>query len=149
MTVRRALIELLSHEARSVSSIARELGLRRAEAEDDLRHALQALRIRVWRRSADQTWPMPVLQGIAGVRAANPSLPEMKNTYRFAAIAAALGLAIARLSSQTPERKPSFDVISIKPSPPLGNGGPIRFGGGAQGDRFTINSATLRTLLQM
>ena len=40
-------------------------------------------------------------------------------------------------------------MISIKPSPPLGNGGAIRLGGGAQGDRFTMNSATLRTLLQM
>src|ERR1700730_5133570 len=42
MTVRRALIELLSHDARSVSSIAREMGLHRADAEEDLRHALRS-----------------------------------------------------------------------------------------------------------
>ncbi len=40
MTVRRQLIELLSHEPRSVSSIARALGLRRGDVEEDLRHAL-------------------------------------------------------------------------------------------------------------
>jgi transcriptional regulator len=39
---RRHLIDLLSHEPRSVSSIARELGLRRADIEDDLRHALRS-----------------------------------------------------------------------------------------------------------
>jgi predicted Zn-ribbon and HTH transcriptional regulator len=42
MTVRRQLIELLSHEPRSASSIARDLGLRRADIEDDLRHALRS-----------------------------------------------------------------------------------------------------------
>jgi transcriptional regulator len=42
MTVRRRFIELFSHDARSVSSIAREMGLRRADAEDDLRHALRS-----------------------------------------------------------------------------------------------------------
>jgi predicted Zn-ribbon and HTH transcriptional regulator len=41
---RRALIDVLSHEPRSVSSIARELGLRRADVEDDLRHALRSAR---------------------------------------------------------------------------------------------------------
>lgn len=41
---RRALIDLLSHEPRSVSSIARELGLRRGDLEDDLRHALRSAR---------------------------------------------------------------------------------------------------------
>jgi predicted Zn-ribbon and HTH transcriptional regulator len=39
---RRQLIDLLSHEPRSVSSIARELGLRRRDVEDDLRHALRS-----------------------------------------------------------------------------------------------------------
>jgi uncharacterized protein (TIGR03435 family) len=71
----------------------------------------------------------------------------MKNTCRIAVVAAALGLT-ARLFSQTPPPKPSFDVISIKPAAPLGNG-PIRIGGGTQGDRFTMNSANLRMLLQM
>jgi predicted Zn-ribbon and HTH transcriptional regulator len=42
MTFRRQLIELLSHEPRSASSIARDLGLRRVDVEDDLRHALRS-----------------------------------------------------------------------------------------------------------
>jgi uncharacterized protein (TIGR03435 family) len=71
----------------------------------------------------------------------------MKDTHRIAVVAAAFALTIARLSSQTPSPKPSFDVISIKPSAPPGNG-PIRIGGGARGDRFTMSSATLRMLLQ-
>ena len=41
---RRSLIEVLSHEPRSVSWIARELGLRRGDVEDDLRHALRSAR---------------------------------------------------------------------------------------------------------
>lgn len=41
---RRNLIELLSHEPRSVSSIARELGLRRGDVEQDLGHALRSAR---------------------------------------------------------------------------------------------------------
>jgi predicted Zn-ribbon and HTH transcriptional regulator len=41
---RRALIDVLSHEPRSVSSIAREMGLRRGDLEDDLRHALRSAR---------------------------------------------------------------------------------------------------------
>ena len=42
MTRRRELIALLSHEPRSVSSIAREMGLQRGDVEDDLRHALRS-----------------------------------------------------------------------------------------------------------
>jgi len=42
MTLRRVLIELLSDAPRSVSSIAREMGLRRRDAEEDLRHALRS-----------------------------------------------------------------------------------------------------------
>jgi predicted Zn-ribbon and HTH transcriptional regulator len=42
MTLRRQLIELLSETPRSVSSIAREMGIRRGDAEDDLRHALRS-----------------------------------------------------------------------------------------------------------
>ena len=42
MTLRRQLIELLSHEPRSASSIAREMGVRRVDIEEDLRHALRS-----------------------------------------------------------------------------------------------------------
>jgi predicted Zn-ribbon and HTH transcriptional regulator len=42
MTLRRLLIELLSDAPRSVSSIAREMGLRRRDAEEELRHALKS-----------------------------------------------------------------------------------------------------------
>jgi transcriptional regulator len=44
MTLRRHLIDLLSHEPRSASSIARELGMARGDVEDDLRHALWSAR---------------------------------------------------------------------------------------------------------
>jgi predicted Zn-ribbon and HTH transcriptional regulator len=42
MTLRRQLHELLTHEPRSVSSLARELGLRRQELEEDLQHMLRS-----------------------------------------------------------------------------------------------------------
>jgi predicted Zn-ribbon and HTH transcriptional regulator len=42
MTLRRQLIELLSATPRSVSSIAREMGMGRGDAEEDLRHALRS-----------------------------------------------------------------------------------------------------------
>src|SRR2546425_2933508 len=41
---RKDLLALLSAEPRSVSSIARALGLRRGDVEDDLRHALRSAR---------------------------------------------------------------------------------------------------------
>jgi transcriptional regulator len=41
---RKYLIDLLTNEPRSVSSVARELGLRRAHVEDDLRHAIRSAR---------------------------------------------------------------------------------------------------------
>ncbi len=41
---RKELIALLSAEPRSVSSLARELGLRRGDVEDDLRHAIRSAR---------------------------------------------------------------------------------------------------------
>ncbi len=44
MAFRRQLIDLLSHEPRSVSSLARELGLSWGDAEADLRHALRSAR---------------------------------------------------------------------------------------------------------
>jgi predicted Zn-ribbon and HTH transcriptional regulator len=39
---RRQLIELLSREPRSASSIAREMGLRRGDIDEDLRHAVRS-----------------------------------------------------------------------------------------------------------
>jgi predicted Zn-ribbon and HTH transcriptional regulator len=42
MTRRRQLVELLSREPRSVSSIAREMGLHRGDVEEDLRHAVRS-----------------------------------------------------------------------------------------------------------
>jgi predicted Zn-ribbon and HTH transcriptional regulator len=41
---RRDLIQLLQHESRSVSSIARELRLRKGDVEDDLRHLVRSAR---------------------------------------------------------------------------------------------------------
>jgi transcriptional regulator len=41
-TIRRQLIDLLSHEPRSVSALARQLGLRRGDIEDDLFHAVRS-----------------------------------------------------------------------------------------------------------
>ena len=39
---RKSLIDLLTQEPRSVSSLARELGLTRGDVEDDLRHAIRS-----------------------------------------------------------------------------------------------------------
>jgi transcriptional regulator len=44
MAFRRHLIDLLSYEPRSVSSLARELGMPRGDIEEDLRHALRSAR---------------------------------------------------------------------------------------------------------
>lgn len=44
MTFRRDLVALLTVQARSVSSIARELRLDRKDVEDDLRHAIRSAR---------------------------------------------------------------------------------------------------------
>jgi transcriptional regulator len=44
MTLRRHLVELLSTEPRSVSSLARELGMRRGDMEEELRHVLRSAR---------------------------------------------------------------------------------------------------------
>ena len=46
MTLRRHLHELLTREPRSVSSLARELGLRRGDLEEDLRHMLRSAEAR-------------------------------------------------------------------------------------------------------
>jgi uncharacterized protein (TIGR03435 family) len=61
---------------------------------------------------------------------------------------AASAFAVFPLLSQTNSgSKPSFDVISIKPTAPAG-GGPIRIGGGARGDRYTLSGANLRMLVE-
>jgi transcriptional regulator len=44
MTFRKQLIDLLSYEPRSVSSLAREMGTSRGDMEDDLRHAIRSAR---------------------------------------------------------------------------------------------------------
>jgi len=44
MAFRKQLIELLSTEFRSASSLARELGVTRSDVQDDLRHALRSAR---------------------------------------------------------------------------------------------------------
>ena len=41
---RKHLIDLLSLEPRSISSLARELGAKRSDLEDDLRHAIRTAR---------------------------------------------------------------------------------------------------------
>jgi predicted Zn-ribbon and HTH transcriptional regulator len=41
---RRDLLTLLTVEPRSVSSLARELGMKRQDIEDDLRHAIRSAR---------------------------------------------------------------------------------------------------------
>jgi len=44
VTLRKDLLALLSAEPRSASSLARDLGLRRGDVEEDLRHALRSAR---------------------------------------------------------------------------------------------------------
>ena len=44
VTRRRQLLDLLSREPRSISSLARELGTTRGDLEDDLRHAIRSAR---------------------------------------------------------------------------------------------------------
>jgi predicted Zn-ribbon and HTH transcriptional regulator len=44
MTIRKEFLALLSAQPRSVSWLAREMGLRRGEVEEDLRHALRSAR---------------------------------------------------------------------------------------------------------
>lgn len=43
-TIRQHLVSLLSHEPRSVSALARELGLKRTDVEEDLWHAIRSAR---------------------------------------------------------------------------------------------------------
>ena len=44
MSIRKDIVQLLAAGPRSVSSLARELGLERRDAEDDLRHAIRSAR---------------------------------------------------------------------------------------------------------
>ena len=44
MTFRKDLMKILTAQPRSVSSIARELGLKRGDVEDDLRHMIRSAR---------------------------------------------------------------------------------------------------------
>ena len=44
MVLRRNLIEFLSEQPRSASWLARELGLKRTDVEDDLRHLVRSAR---------------------------------------------------------------------------------------------------------
>jgi predicted Zn-ribbon and HTH transcriptional regulator len=44
MAFRKQLLDLLSYEFRSASSLARELGMTRGDVEEDLRHALRSAR---------------------------------------------------------------------------------------------------------
>ena len=44
MTVRKQLLELLSREPRTASSVARELGLDRGDVEEHLRHLIRTAR---------------------------------------------------------------------------------------------------------
>jgi len=71
----------------------------------------------------------------------------MKRTAKIALIVAASAFAVLPLRSQTTPQstKPSFEVVSIKPSPPNIN---LR-GGGPRGDRLTLQGASLRMLLNI
>src|SRR5262249_7275513 len=65
--------------------------------------------------------------------------PILLFTVAFAAV-------VVPVLSQNKQPKPSFEVVSIKPTPPLTNGG-IRIGFGARGDRFSQTGVTLRMIL--
>jgi uncharacterized protein (TIGR03435 family) len=71
----------------------------------------------------------------------------MKRAGRVGLFCAALAFVIAPVLSQTKSQttpKPTFEITSVKPSPPNLN---IR-GGGARGDRLTLTGVSLRVLLQ-
>src|SRR5262245_36201830 len=69
----------------------------------------------------------------------------MNRIQKIALMIAALAFAVVPLLSQTNQAKPTFEVVSIKPSAPnLG----IR-GGGPRGDRFSMTGVTLKMLMQI
>jgi uncharacterized protein (TIGR03435 family) len=64
---------------------------------------------------------------------------------KFALLAVAFAVAVISALSQTPlpAKKPSFEVVSIKPSAP----GRVIYGGNVRNDRFAVPAMTLRNLL--
>jgi len=60
-------------------------------------------------------------------------------------VAAAALFAVVPQLAQTPSPKPSFDVISIKPTPPGARGG----GGGVRGDKYTLSNIALELLVRL
>jgi uncharacterized protein (TIGR03435 family) len=66
----------------------------------------------------------------------------MTKTGNVLVVFIAAVFAVAPQFAQTPA-KPSFDVISIKPTPPGARGG-----GGVRGDKYTVSNITLRLLVQ-
>ncbi len=50
-TIRRDLLDRLTGQPRSVSSLARELGLNRGDVEEELRHVLRSAEAQGWRVS--------------------------------------------------------------------------------------------------
>jgi uncharacterized protein (TIGR03435 family) len=63
------------------------------------------------------------------------------------ALVAAVALTAVSLHAQTSQQKPSFEVISIKPVAPVPTS-PFRLGEFALNDRYMMDGATLRMLLQ-
>jgi uncharacterized protein (TIGR03435 family) len=67
----------------------------------------------------------------------------MTRTRSILLFATTVLFAIAPQFAQTPA-KPSFDVVSIKPTAPGQRGG----GGGVRGDKYTVSNITLKLLVQ-
>src|ERR1044071_9784132 len=86
MAFRKQLIELLSNEFRSASSLARELGMTRGDVEDDLRHALRSARaaghdievVPAGCKPAAKARPLSGVQRLALVGADDPHPPRRK-----------------------------------------------------------------------
>src|SRR6478736_6705570 len=57
-----------------------------------------------------------------------------------------IGIAVVPIHSQTKQQKPSFEIVSVKPSSPDNN---YSFVLPPQGDRLTMTGATLKTLMTM
>jgi uncharacterized protein (TIGR03435 family) len=69
----------------------------------------------------------------------------MKQTGKSVFVAAMFTVALVPAFSHTPQaQKPSFDVVSIKSSGP---NPPANRGGGARGNRYSVSSIPLRSLL--